>query len=768
MKKFFLIFLILLTYNLIALDVKTIDFLKSKNLNYNAAGPLLVKYDKLNNRIVLLNTNSSYLTLINAESFKVRNIYVKKRVPQFLKHEIIKISSKGEIYFIADKSVVYVNPENNKAITINTIKQYESLDIDENNMTAYLTSRESKYIAKAVFKKHQLKLIRWLKREMKFENLNQTPPPPERKVIVNSILNRMYAIDTKNNRLYEFSIKGKFPKLIKKINLRVKKGKRWHLAGINRENHKFYIVIETAKREVIQAFEFDMKKDKINTINLEIFREAAGIRYNPILNQVYIPYDNNGIVIIVDFNKNEFYKVEIPGFGNDAIAFDNSKKLLFVSSWEYGEIEVIDLEKKKFLYKIENLGILPHMFSLAYNENNSTFFIPKGATAVNGNFGAAILTYNLKTGDKKKIYTGWAPVSIVKRGNKESFLVFNSEDEFSEVNLNGDFKTYKLPFDYPHDAIQNLNKNIYLSYGPHQSYWPVVYIWPAKNGILTIFSKDLKIHDRRIPRLANRIVIDNNNKLYCLQNSWGKEKFFLAVLKNELRYYEPNKNIKLSIDIERETTPIDLKYDKQKNWLYIIKSGEKENQNGNFIIFDLNSNKEIFSSQTGISPTSISFNNKNIFITNFDSDTITIINKEDFTKQEIHTDKSPLKSTIYKNKVYVINHLGKTVFSLNKTFRIPYRAFPDNIKTINNKIYITLHNSNTFYLISFIPEQEKFKTIIKYKYPFGQTEFNTKNTAFFMSGQFGDAIFEINKIIGYKNHILVTDYLSGKLFIIQE
>ena len=54
-------------------------------------------------------------------------------------------------------------------------------------------------------------------------------------------------------------------------------------------------------------------------------------------------------------------------------------------------------------------------------------------------------------------------------------------------------------------------------------------------------------------------------------------------------------------------------------------------------------------------------------------------------------------------------------------------------------------------------------------YPYGETSFNTNNSAFYLRGQFGDSIFEITKIRSDdKGQIWVTDYLSGKLFIIQK
>jgi len=767
MKKIIFVIFISFSFSVFS-KVVIVDFLKPKGLKYNAAGPLIVKLDKNSKRLVLLNTNTSSISLIDTNSLLVKNIPTKKRIPQFLKDEIIKISDKGNIYFISDRAINFIDVKRKKTTSKNTLKQYESIDFDSMKNIAYAVGRESKYILKFDIKRKKLSYIPWLKNVEQVINLNQTPPPSSRKLIVDSKLRILIGIDVKNKAIYEYSIKRKKVKLKKRIFLNVKDGNRWHLAGVNKKSHKIYMVIETVKRQVLQAFEYDIKNRITKTINFPIYREAAGIKYNPLLNQVYIPYDNNGIVIIADFNRNRAYEVALPGYGNDAISYDNKNKLLFIASWEYGEIEIVDLTKMKFVKSIKELGILPHSFNMEYCEESKRLFIPIGATAVNGSFGSAIITYDFINKKKTKIHTGWSPISIVKRGKRESFLVFNSEDEFAEVFLNGKFNTHKLPHSFSHDAVINKNGNIYLSYGPHQSYWPAVYIWGARNGILTINSEDLSIFDRRIPRLANRIVLDKNGNLYCLQNSWGKEKMFLTKLKNEIRYFEARERIVFKEDIERETTPIDLKYDKATNSLFVLKSGETDNEKGIFIIYDLENKKELKSIKTGKVPTSISFDNSNIFITNFNSDTVTKINKSDFSIQSVQTGKQPLKSTILNRIPYIINHSDNSVSDLKNNYKLPVKGFPDNIVKFKNKIFITTHSESEFNLISFNPDKKDFKIIYRFSYPYGQTRFDTKNSAFFMNGQYGDSIFELNKVLIYNNTILITDYISGKLFIIKD
>jgi YVTN family beta-propeller protein len=169
-----------------------------------------------------------------------------------------------------------------------------------------------------------------------------------------------------------------------------------------------------------------------------------------------------------------------------------------------------------------------------------------------------------------------------------------------------------------------------------------------------------------------------------------------------------------------------------------------------------------------LTPTSVSFNNKHIFVTNFGSNTVSVIDKLNFSINNIKTGKTPLKSCILNNKVYFINHLDRTIGNLEKEFFLPVKGLPDNIFVHKKRILITAHSGTKFSLISFNPENNKIKVIYSYSYPYGQTNLNTKNSAFFMNGQYADSIFELNKILIYENSILITDYISGKLFILKD
>ncbi len=62
---------------------------------------------------------------------------------------------------------------------------------------------------------------------------------------------------------------------------------------------------------------------------------------------------------------------------------------------------------------------------------------------------------------------------------------------------------------------------------------------------------------------------------------------------------------------------------------------------------------------------------------------------------------------------------------------------------------------------------ERFTTILKHKYPYGDTSYDTNNVSFYVRGQFGDAIFDLTRAaVGKDGDLRVIDFLSGKMFIL--
>ena len=120
-------------------DVKIVDFIKSGGLNYNAAGPVIVKADEKRNRVVAANTLSSSISIIDGFNDRVINIPTGMRAFQHLKNECMTISEKnGTICLIGANAFTLVNPLTNTAETYDTKVQYESVAIDENSQKVFM------------------------------------------------------------------------------------------------------------------------------------------------------------------------------------------------------------------------------------------------------------------------------------------------------------------------------------------------------------------------------------------------------------------------------------------------------------------------------------------------------------------------------------------------------------------------------------------------------------------------------------------------------
>ena len=772
-KKITFFVLILFTISLKAeVKVNTINFLESVGVNFNGAGPLLVQMDSIRNRIILANTLSSSVSIIEGQTHEVTNIPLTGRAYQHLKSEAMTINQKnGNIYLISRNCFHLIYPDKKTSETIQTEKQFESIAVDETTGNVFLAGRECKNLAFYNARTKKFKLKKWLETEEKLINMNATPPPPIRKVIADSDLGQIIAIDGLTSTLYLFDSSNGEILANRKLGTTI--GTRWHLAGYNCKTHFLYLAVETDKRKVVEAVKIDVLNGEDVVVQLPGFTEGVGVNYNPLRDEVYIPYDNHPTVHVVDFkNGGEVAEIKVPAFGNDASAIDFKNNLLYIASWAHGEIDIIDLNKRKLVQRVPGLGILPHMFNIAFNPNNNEIYFPKGATAVNGTFGSALCVFNPKTKETSKIYTGWSPVDLIEMENRNSFLVVNSEDQVAEVTADGNVEFKKLPFDYPIGMVKNPQGNVYVSYGPHQSYWPNVYIWGAKNGILTIDNEDLGFYDRRIPRQAHKMVFDKKGTLYFTQNNWGREEQFLGRLYDDVRLFEPGKRLKLGDKVVRETTQRILKYDEAKNWLYLVRIGEQESDPSVFQIVGIDSQKVIQKFELGLVATDLAFNEHEIYISNFGSDNVSIINKDDFSVTTLKAKRRPLKLIESGGNIFAINHLGNTLQEITKngkSHKIKFEAFPDNLFKWKNKVIITSHSATKLYVISFDPVIEKYDLLFQFEYPYGDTRFDSRNVSFYVNGQYGDGIFDISKAKVDKNgNLWLTDFLSGKLFIFQE
>ena len=752
--------------------VTTVDFLETGGAGINAAGPVLVQLDAARNRIIVANTLTSSLSVIDCGTGAVTNIPLGGRAFQHLKAEAMTINrATGGVCLIGDRQIYIVDVEAGTARTIKTDVQFESIAIDEETGNVFVAGRESAALGFIKAGSKKIKSIDWLETREDLINLNATPPPPLRKVIADNALGRIIAIDGTQPALYLFDAAN--GKLLGERPLPLEAGGRWHLGGYNESIHTLYVVIELDTRHVVQAARIDINGAKDVIVDLPRYREGVGIIYNPAREEVYIPYDNHASVHVASFGGGgSLDEILVPAYGNDVAAVDEANDILYVGSWAFGEVDVIDLKARSLVKRMTGLGIIPHMFTSAFNPNDGLLYFPKGASAVNGTFGAAITALDPATGETSKVYTGWAPIDLIQIPSRGSVFVFNSEDEFAEVRPDGSFDLHRLPYDYPVSAVHNSEGDVYLSYGPHQSYWPNVYIWDAKNGVLTIDAGDLGFYDRRIPRQAHRMALDNNGVLYFTQNNWGKEEQFVGTLSDPVRVFEAGQRLRLVEEVQRETTQRILEYDAGANRLYLVRIGEHDDSLSVLQVIDPVEKKVVQRIQVGLTATDLEYDDRAIYISNFDSKSVTIIDKESFSVREMSTNEHPLRLCRAGGIVYVLNHTGNTLQSIGaelKTHKLPKKGFPDNAFEWKGDIIVTSRTPDRLYVFRFDTESRKFETIHEAKYPYGDIGYDTRNVSFYVRGQYGDALFETTRATtDADGRLYITDFLAGKLYIIEE
>ena len=752
-------------------SVATIDFLKDSGLGVNGAGPILVKLDAFRNRLIVANTLSSSISIIDCGGHTVRNIALEGRALQHLKAEALTFRRKtGDVYLIGARCFSIAFPEGGASKTIPTGAQFESIAVDEETGNAFITGRESKELGFYAAKSGTLKMLPWLSTREDLINLNATPPPPLRKVIAAPELKWIVAVDGYAPTFFVFD--GRTGALLNSRPLKLTAGGRWHLAGYDETAHNLYLVVETNDRRVIEAAKINVVDGESEVVALPQLTEGVGIVYNPAREEVYIPYDNHPSVHVVDFGGGgKVSEIKIPAYGNDASAVDQKGNLLYVASWAQGEVDVIDLVSRKLEKRITGLGVIPHMFTMAFNPNNGLLYFPKGATAVNGAFGAAVTVLDPIAEKTSKIYTGWAPIDLIEVPSRGSFLVFNSEDRFAEVHPDGKYEMHRLPYDYPIEAALNPDGDVYLSYGPHQSYWPVVYIWGAKNGILTIRAKDLSCYDRRIPRQAHKMVFDTTGTLHFTQNNWGAEEQFVGTLPDGVRLFEIGQRIQLRDTVDREITQRILRYDPQNNRLYLVRLAERDENPSILQVIDPAAKKVVQRMTLGRTATDLAFDAANIYVANFDSKSVSVVDKASFAVKELATAEEPLKLCRFNGELFVINHADNSLQELKengKIHRIPFEGLPDNLFVWGDRLVIISHGRAALGIIQFDPGTGKFTLLHRQEFPYGDTRFDSRNVSFYIRGQFGDAVFSIAKEkIASDGSLWIADFLSGRVLILR-
>jgi DNA-binding beta-propeller fold protein YncE len=685
-----------------ASEVVKVDLLAAAGLRTNAAGPLLVKMDAGRNRLVLANTLTSSLSLIDCQTHSVTSIPISSRVPQYLKSEALAVDSRtGNVYVIGNRTLEVVFPESGTSRCFPTKKQYEMVAVDENNGQAFLVGRESREMASVDLKKGRVTFLPWSEKEEVVLNLNQTPPPPIRKVVCDNDSRTVLAVDGNTSTLHRFD--ARTGRRLGQRKLGLTAGGRWHFAAYDQRQHALILVVETAERKVVQAAKIYAGNGADKIIALPEWTEAVGIHYNEKADELYIPYDNHPSVHLIDFKEDgKISEIKLPAYGNDASALDSDHDLLYVSSWAYGEIDQIDLRTRQLRRRFFQAAVLPHMFNMAFNPRNGKLYIPLGATAVNGSFGAAVSVLDPQSGSLEKVRTGWAPLELLQQPGSDKFLVFNNEDQFALVSPDGKFSTFSLPVLYPHQALATPAGNLYLAYGPHQSYWPVVYIWAARNGILGINGRDFAFYDRRIPRQAQGMAMTREGILYALQNNWGDEKQFLITLGDEVR--SPNQGdmrVELPDTVGRETSQRLLAYDEDKEWLCLARVGEKDADDGVLQIVDAKTGKVLKRLEVGPTPTALAMDKENVYVLSFDAGLMTVIRKDDFSRRQVACGKQPLKIALANGIPYVIHHGENTLAEIGpaaRTHRIPFPGNPDQLCPYGNSLLIASHSASELFL----------------------------------------------------------------------
>jgi len=760
--------------------VKTIDFLGNLKLKYNAAGPVLLAVDEVKNKIIVANTLSSSVSIIDGKTNRVDNIPVGGRTLQHLKSAAITINSRtGHAYIIGTKNFFDVDPKTKTAKTFKTDKQFECITVDEKSGNVFMTGRESSKIGFYNTKEQKYDTLPWLFHEESLINLNQTPPPAIRKIIALNDKNQtIAAIDGFTSTLYFYEgATGKLSKF-RKIPLGNNDG-RWHLAGYDSQTGHLIIATEGKNRAITDIARIDVIADKDTVIKLpDGFTEPVGIVYNSKLKEAYIPYDNHAFVHLIDFKDNgKITSIPIPTFGNDGSAIDIKNDILYLASWAHGEVEVIDLKTRKFAKRITNLGIIPHMFAFVFNPVNNSLYYPLGASAVNGAFGASVTKLDPVTDTSIAIKTGWAPIDLIEVPSRKTVFVFNNEDQFSEVKYGGTGKAYQLPVRFPVTSAISPNGNVYLSYGPHQSYWPTVYIWGAKNGILNINKDDLSFYDRRIPRQAMYLASDKNGTLYLQQNNWGAEPIIINKIEDEIRYNEIGRRITIDDTVQSETNQRAMKYDTLDHLLYLLKIAERVDEPSRVHIINPDSNKAIKSIRVENNATALEYDAKYIYSANFGSNSVSIIDKKTDHVYNIKAGKSPLRLTKCNGKVYVLNYNSNDIMEVripevnktNLTLKIPLDAKPDNVFAWNNRLIITFFDENTLYITEVNLEMKEFTVIQKHTYPYGQTDLESGNAAFYIKGCYGDIVPSLTKgIVDSAGNLWITDFLAGKVHTLEK
>jgi hypothetical protein len=268
------------------------------------------------------------------------------------------------------------------------------------------------------------------------------------------------------------------------------------------------------------------------------------------------------------------------------------------------------------------------------------------------------------------------------------------------------------------------------------------------------------------------MAFDTTGTLFFTQNIWGKEAQMLGTLPDEVRLFEIGTRITLPDTIERENSQKILRCDRSRNWLYLVRVAEKDEDPSVLHVVDPAAKRDLRRIPVGRTATDLAFDERAIYVSNFDSRSVSVIDKESFAVSEVPTEAGPLKLCELGGQVWVVDHLARClqrVTAGSKPFRIPGEGLPDNLFPWKGALIVTAHSQKALEIFRFDPSSERFTLLHRLEYPYGDTRFDAANAAFYVRGQFGDAVFSLtNGRTAADERLWITDFLSGKLFIIAE
>jgi YVTN family beta-propeller protein len=172
--------------------------------------------------------------------------------------------------------------------------------------------------------------------------------------------------------------------------------------------------------------------------------------------------------------------------------------------------------------------------------------------------------------------------------------------------------------------------------------------------------------------------------------------------------------------------------------------------------------------EVGKTASDLAFDGERIYVANFDSGSVSVIDKSDLSISEVEAGEQPLKLCACAGGVYAIDHAGNSLMEVGgESWQLPTGGLPDNIFEWNGSLVITSHSSDSLYVTSFEPGSGRFGVLHTVAYPYGATRFDSRNVSFYLRGQFGDALFSITRgKTDSSGRLWISDFLSGKVFIL--